>query len=159
MSAVCTCELARAADAETIANMSRWLIESGLQPTWTAQRVLWHIRDAESVVLVAREQGRLVGFAIMQFGETRAHLNLLGVLPSRQRSGIGRRLLRWLEETAITAGTFLIRLEVRVGNTAARAFYSSLGYRELDVIDGYYQQSDSAVRMARDLSAGMGGLV
>jgi len=159
MSAVCTCELARAADAETIANMSRWLIESGLQPTWTAQRVLWHIRDAESVVLVAREQGRLVGFAIMQFGETRAHLNLLGVLPSRQRSGIGRRLMRWLEETAMTAGTFLIRLEVRVGNTAARAFYASLGYRELGVLEGYYQERDSAVRMARDLSMGLGGLV
>lgn len=139
--------------------MSRWLIESGLQPTWTAQRVLWHIRDAESVVLVAREQGRLVGFAIMQFGETRAHLNLLGVLPSRQRSGIGRRLMRWLEETAMTAGTFLIRLEVRVGNTAARAFYASLGYRELGVLEGYYQERDSAVRMARDLSMGLGGLV
>ena len=150
MATLCTLQLARAADAESIANMSRWVIEAGLQPTWPAQRVLWHIRDRESVVLTARSDA-LVGFAIMQFGDTTAHLNLLAVLPGRQRCGIGRQLLRWLEASALTAGTFLIKLEVRESNHAARAFYASLGYRELGVVGGYYQGRDSAVRMSHDL--------
>jgi ribosomal-protein-alanine N-acetyltransferase len=153
MTAVCICELARPSDAETISNMSRWLIEAGLAPTWHLHRVLWHIRDRESVVLVARDQCKLAGFAIMQYGESSAHLNLIGVLPSRQRSGIGRKLVQWLESSAITAGTFLIKLEVRESNAAAREFYAAMGYKEIGLVQGYYQSRDSAVRMSRDLSA------
>ncbi len=152
MAAVCTCELARRSDAETISNMSRWLIEAGLTPTWHTERILWHMRDRESTVLVARDQTRLVGFAIMQFGETSAHLNLLGVAPSRQRSGVGRQMLGWLEMSATTAGTFVIKLEVRESNFAARRFYASMGYREIGVVEGYYQSRDNAVRMSRDLA-------
>lgn len=152
MTTVCTCELARRSDAETISNMSRWLIEAGLTPTWVPERVLWHLRDRESTVLVARDQATLVGFAIMQFRDTSAHLNLLGVMPSRQRSGIGRQLLQWLEASAITAGTFLIKLEVRETNLAARGFYASMGYREVGIVEGYYQARENAVRMSRDLA-------
>jgi ribosomal protein S18 acetylase RimI-like enzyme len=152
MTAVCTCELARRSDVEAISNMSRWLIEAGLTPMWVPERVLWHMRDRESTVLVARDQTRLVGFAIMQFMDTSAHLNLLGVMPSRQRSGIGRQLLHWLETSAVTAGTFLVKLEVRESNHAARRFYASVGYTETGVVEGYYQGRDNAVRMSRNLS-------
>lgn len=151
MAEICTCELARLSDADAISNLSRWLIEAGLQPTWTPARVTWHIRDPESTVLIAKEYGRLVGFAIMQFRETNAHLNLLGVLPARQRSGVGRRLLNWLEVTAMTAGTFLIKLEVRANNTVAQKFYEAMGYRQFDIVSGYYEGREDAVRMSRDL--------
>jgi len=69
--------LARLDDASLIAAMSSRLIEAGLAPSWPAERVARHIRHAESVVLAARSSGRVVGFAIMQFGDTSAHLNLL----------------------------------------------------------------------------------
>lgn len=151
MPTVCTYELARVADAETIANVSRWLIEAGLQPTWTSARVAWHIQHPESTVLVARENARLVGFAIMQFGEHSAHLNLLGVLPARQRHGVGRQLLNWLETTALTAGIVVVTLEVRVTNVIARAFYESLGYNELDTVQGYYEGREDALRLKHDL--------
>jgi ribosomal protein S18 acetylase RimI-like enzyme len=152
MPSVCTLELARAPDADAIATTSSWLIEAGLAPTWSVHRVLWHIRDRESVVLVARDQRAMAGFAIMQFGEISAHLNLLGVLPSRQRCGIGRRLIEWLERSAVTAGTFVVQLEVRESNHAAREFYATLGYREVGRIENYYQGQDSAVQMSRDLT-------
>lgn len=151
MPTVCTYELARAPDAESIANVSRWLIEAGLQPTWTSARVAWHMQHPESTVLVARESARMVGFAIMQFGEHSAHLNLLGVLPARQRHGVGRQLVSWFETTAVTAGIVVITLEVRVTNLGARAFYESLGYRELDTIAGYYEGREDALRFKHDL--------
>ena len=151
MPTVCTYELARAADAETIANVSRWLIEAGLQPTWTAARVGWHIQHPDSTVLVAKENAQLVGFSIMHFGEHSAHLNLLGVLPARQRHGVGRQLLSWLEATAITAGIVVVTLEVRSNNSAARAFYEELGYTELETIRGYYEGREDALRLKHDL--------
>jgi ribosomal-protein-alanine N-acetyltransferase len=93
----------------------------------------------------------LAGFAIMQFYDEHAHLNLLGVDPALRRFGIGRRLLEWLEETALAGGIFTVTLEVRAGNLGARTFYRDLGYQETDSLPGYYGGRETAIRMARDL--------
>jgi len=144
---------ARVGDAERLAAMSRALIETGLKPAWGAARIRWHVRDAESVVLIARLPAMVAGFAIMRYGEDIAHLNLLAVDPAHRRRGIARALVRWLEETALTAGTFIIGLELRASNEGARNLYRALGYRELGQIPGYYQGVESAIRMARDVRA------
>lgn len=146
-----TYQLARSGDAEAISNLSRTLIETGLHPAWSAERVRWHIRHRESVVLTAQAGATLAGFAIMEFRESDAHLNLFAVASRFQRCGIGQALLAWLEATAVTAGTFLIKLEVRAGNAGARTFYSGLGYREVGEVAGYYQGRETAIRMSRDL--------
>jgi ribosomal protein S18 acetylase RimI-like enzyme len=147
-----TLSLARPADAVPIALMSRRLIEAGLPSwSWTARRVMRHIQDAESIVLTARRGDELTGFAIMGFGEEAAHLNLLAVERSCRRRGLGRCMVRWLEESAMVAGTFEVSLEVRATNMAARQFYRLLGYREADLLPGYYDRIEDAVRMTRDL--------
>lgn len=154
---VVTFKLARPSDATAIAHMSKRLIEVDLPWAWTPERVAKHIRHPESVVLTARVGGKLVGFAIMQFSDETAHLNLLAVEPAYEQFGIGRRLVEWLEKTAATAGTFDIALEVREGNVGARWFYRKLGYREDRCIVGYYCRIESAVRMVRDLRV-VGGM-
>ncbi|MBV8910726.1 MAG: GNAT family N-acetyltransferase [Gammaproteobacteria bacterium] len=146
-------ELARYSDSALIATMARELIEKGLTPAWGASRVGWHVRHPDSVVLTARSGLALAGFAIMRYAEDTAHLNLLAVAAAHRRRGVGRRLLQWLEETALTAGSFLIGLELRAGNEGARVFYRTLGYRELGEIRGYYQGVEDAVRMVRDVRA------
>ena len=146
-----TLGLAQPRDATTIAHMSKRLIEAGLPWSWTPERVAKQIRRRESVVLTARAGGALAGFAIMQFSDTSAHLELLAVDPTYQRLGMGRRLVAWLEETAVTAGTFVIAVEVRAANVGARWFYSRLGYREVRCIAGYYCRVENAVQMVRDL--------
>ena len=144
-------EPARGADAAVLAAMSCELIESGLTPSWGAARISWHVRHADSVVLTARSGLAIAGFAIMRYGDDRAHLNLLAVAPAHRRRGVGGRLLLWLEETALTAGTFVITLELRAANEAARAFYRGLGYHELGEIPAYYQGIEAALRMVRDV--------
>jgi len=109
------------------------------------------MRHPESIVLGARCGGVLAGFAIMRYLDEVAHLNLLAVNPVHRRRGVGRRLVRWLEESALTAGTFIIGLELRAENRGARAFYATLGYRELARIPGYYQGVEAAIRMQRDV--------
>ena len=148
-------EPARASDAALLAVMSRTLVESGLAPAWDAARIRWHVRHADSVVLAARHGGATAGFAIMRYGEESAHLNLLAVTPSHRRRGVARSLLNWLEDTARTAGTFVIALELRAGNAAARAFYRAQGYHEVGEIAGYYQGVEAALRMRRDLRIGV----
>ncbi len=144
--------LARRRDAAPLASMSRRLVEAGLDPSWTVERIERHIRHEDSVVAIARVRTQLAGFAIMQYGDTTAHLNLLAVEPAFRRQGIARRLVQWLEESAVVAGTFTISLELRADNVVAERFYESLGYREIGRVRGYYQRVEDAIRMRRELS-------
>jgi len=144
--------LACPADAYEIAVMSRYLIEVGLRGwTWPPERVAKAIRARDTNVLVADVKESVVAFAIMDFGDTSGHLSLLAVKPTHQRCGIGRRMMAWLEEAALTAGITSVSLELRSNNFAARTFYRMLGYKELSYIPGYYRGVETAVRMARDI--------
>ena len=145
-------QLARVADATIIADMSRDLIEKGLQWRWTPERVTASIRARNVNVLVARVHERIVGFAIMRYGDDIAHLDLLAVAPPYQRGGVGSRLLEWLEKCAMVAGIFRIDLEVRTNNTAAHRFYERWGYRKLVHLPGYYQGVEDGFRMSRNLA-------
>jgi ribosomal-protein-alanine N-acetyltransferase len=162
-----TIRLAEPRDAQPIALMSRDLIESGLGWKYDAPRVLRAIRDRETVAVVACEgagsggssakpgRGTINGFAIMEFGDERAHLVLLAVRPSHRRTGIGRRLLEWLLESARTAGISSVHLELRTANEAARRFYRAMGFYETVVVPGYYRsgegRKEGALRMLRVL--------
>src|SRR5687767_5997194 len=99
-----TLGLARLRDAETIAVMSRDLIESGLGWEYRPERIAAFIVDRNAVTLVAHDGARCAGFAVMTFGVERAHLVLLAVHPRYRRRGVGARLLDWLLASARTAG-------------------------------------------------------
>jgi ribosomal-protein-alanine N-acetyltransferase len=148
--------LAQPADAATIANLSRDLVEHGLEWRWTPLRVAASIRARNVNVLVACVRENMVGFAIMRYGENDAHLDLLAVAPGFRRLGVGRQLLQWLEKCAVAAGIFSVALEVRAENEGAQLFYNSMGYRMLAYLPGYYQGIEAALRMGRDLSSRSG---
>ncbi len=143
--------VARLRDARRIAEMSRDYIEQGLGWRWTPGRVLRALRDVNTNVVVASEQERLIGFAIMEYRRDEAHLVLLAVEPSRRRAGVGSALIAWLEATALTAGIGIIHLESRRRNLAARAFYRKLGYQEVRIIRGRYRGIEDGVWLAKDL--------
>ncbi|HKK13748.1 MAG TPA: GNAT family N-acetyltransferase [Gammaproteobacteria bacterium] len=143
--------LGRPEHAQEVAGLSRDLIEAGLGWSWTPERVLRSLRHPDTVVLIAPRPGHLAGFAIMHFGLEEAHLNLLAVRPRYRRSGLGRRLVHWLEQSALTAGISVVYLETRDGNRGAQAFYRRLGYRRIGRVPAYYRGREAAVRMARDL--------
>jgi ribosomal-protein-alanine N-acetyltransferase len=151
MSELATLGLARYPDALEIAEMSRDLIEHGLSWSWTPARVRRAILGRDCCVLIARRERKIAGFAIMHFGEQVAHLNLLAVGMEHRRQGLGRQLIHWLSASAIEAGVFRIDLELRETNGGARAFYQSLGFQSLDVVQGYYQGREPALRMSRHL--------
>lgn len=143
--------LARLAEARELALMSRDLVETGLGWSWTAPRIATDIRSPDDVVITARVGRRIAGFAIMHYLEEEASLNLLAVRPAHRRAGVGRRLVEWLEQTALVAGVSIVYLEVRATNDGARKFYERLGYRRVAYVPGYYGGREAAVRMGIDL--------
>lgn len=151
--AAITLRLARPCDAQAIAVLSRDLIEAGLGWQYRTERIRRLIDNPNTAALVACEGDRLVGFTIMEFGDERAHLVLLAVRLARQRQGIGRRMLEWLVESAITAGIASIHLELRADNEAAYAFYRAMDFAETILVPGYYRRREPAMRMVRVLRA------
>jgi ribosomal protein S18 acetylase RimI-like enzyme len=168
-------ELSTLTLAREIAEMSRDMVEQGLTWSWTPARVQHFITGAESSVVIARrdrngvhlhgrERRRFVddrygssrrgidAFAIMQFSDDVAHLNLLAVAPEHRRQGLGRQLMDWLTLTATEAGVFRIDLELRTRNEPARKFYENLGFESRGVVQGYYQGREAALRMTRRLA-------
>jgi ribosomal-protein-alanine N-acetyltransferase len=146
-----TLQLAARSDSQAIAAMSRDLIECNLGWEYRPERILGLIADRDTVALVARDGDRVMGFAIMSFGDERAHLVLMAVWPTGQRRGIARRMTQWLIESAATAGVASIHLELRAQNQDAHAFYRALGFAETLRLPGYYRGRETAVRMIRVL--------
>src|SRR3954471_6341755 len=150
-----TLRIAQPDDAQAIALMSRDLIEAGLGWKYEPERIRRAMNDRDTVTLVACERSQLVGFAIMEFGDERAHLVLLAVRPTHRRTGIGQRMLEWLVESARCAGIASIHLELRAGNEAARRFYRAMGFYETVLVPGYYRsgegRKEGALRMLRVL--------
>ncbi len=147
--------LAKISDALSIAEMSRDLIESGLGWLWTPSRVVREINEKYSNVIVTHEGNDVIGFAVMEYLGAEARLNLFGVHPNNRRKGIGTRMIKWLEKTALINGNGAVTLEVRLSNHEARKFYQSLGYTVIQYIPGYYRGREPAVRMAHDLWSGV----
>ena len=145
---------ARPEDARAMAAMSRDLIEAGLPWRYSPKRIASLMSDRETVTLAARDAAGLQGFAIMQFGDERAHLVLLCVRPANQRRGIGRKLVEWLLQTARVAGMASIHLELRADNEAAQGFYQRLGFAPTLVVPGYYEGRIAARRMVLVLRTG-----
>ena len=144
-------DFARSAEAPSIAALSKDAIEHGLSWSWTPQRVLKSVRDAATNTIVARGREALLGFAIMKYRDEDAHLLLMAVHRSYRRRGIGSALLDWLEVTVRTAGIASIRVEARDTNAAARAFYDKHGYRQTELLRGYYEGRDDAVVLKKVL--------
>ena len=131
--------------------MSRDLIEAGLGWSYRPERIAHLIRDRDTTTLIADRHANPVGFAIMSFGDNRAHLGLLAVHPAQQRQGVARRMMEWLVESAAVAGIASLHLELREGNEAARAFYRQMNFSETQRVPGYYRGCEAAMRMARVL--------
>ena len=103
---------------------------------------------------VAREAGRLVGYAVMMLVIDEAHLLNISVLPELQRRGRGSALLHHLFGVARGHGATRIFLEVRPSNDSGRALYARHGFATVGERRGYYPAKsgrEHAIVMARDL--------
>ena len=146
-------EFATVGDAQVLSTMTRDWVEAGLGWSYRADRITRLIASPNHTAVVARDGSRIVGFAIMEFGDERAHLVLLAVRPSHRRRGIARRMAQWLIDRrsppARRRCTSRCASPIR---RRTRSTASSASRRSLR-IEGYYQGRETAVRMIRMLRA------
>jgi ribosomal-protein-alanine N-acetyltransferase len=97
--------------------------------------------------IVARVDGVVVGYAGLMFSLDEAHVTTIAVDPSRQREGIGSRLMMNLSRAAIARGARHMTLEVRVSNTAAQHMYARFGFQTEGRRKKYYESKEDALIM------------
>ena len=80
------------------------------------------------LLLVAEDDGSLVGAVMAGFDGTRGWMYHLAVTPERRSQGIGTTLMRAAEDGLRKLGCPKVNLQVRATNDGVIAFYRSLGY-------------------------------
>lgn len=102
------------------------------------ERVLKMMEDPEQDVLVAEENGQLLGFAMVEYikrEETNsmyavheAHIVEIGVDETFQGKGIGTALIQAVKDAAKVRGCRSVQLDVWEFNKSALRFYEKLGF-------------------------------
>ncbi len=86
----------------------------------------------------ARRRPEALGFILGRLAADEAEILTLAVARDWQRLGLGGRLVDALARAAKAKGARQLYLEVAAGNSAARALYAGLGFRESGRRRGYY---------------------
>lgn len=106
--------------------------DEGFDPARSIPAAEADMTPPHGVLLIARLRGRPVGCGALKLhpGEP-TELKRMWVDPSARGLGLGRRLLRELEEYAASAGSKTVRLETNGSLVEAIALYRSAGYGEV----------------------------
>lgn len=113
-------------------------IEKRIYPfPWTAGNFVDSLVSGYSS-WICREDGIMVGYAVMMIGVEEAHLLNISIVAERQRAGLGGTLLGYLFAVARAAGARRMLLEVRPSNAAGCGLYRRHGFVEIGRRRGYY---------------------
>ena len=84
------------------------------------------------------DEGAIVGYCSFWRVLDELHINNLGVLPSRRRSGVATALLTFVLRHGVALGATRATLEVRRSNDAARLLYERFGFVVSGIRHAYY---------------------
>lgn len=126
--------------------------ERSFAAPWSLDAIQMEFYNDMACYLVARLDGRTVGFigAWLVFDEVQ--ITNIAVDPAERGKGIGKLLLTGLIEYMIDRGMGIMFLEVRVSNAAARKLYESLGFQYAGFRKGFYPDGEDAHIMDLHLS-------
>jgi ribosomal-protein-alanine N-acetyltransferase len=103
--------------------------------------------------IVAKVDGRVVGYAGMWLIVGEAHVTNVAVHPGFRKKGIGELLMRSLMTIARESGAKMMTLEVRKSNYIAQNLYTKLGFEPIGIRRGYYtDNNEDAVIMWTNLN-------
>ena len=101
-----------------------------------AERIALVQSDRRQVLLLAECDGRVQGMVAMEtlysvaHGNELARITALAVAPEWERQGVGRRLLREVEQRARQSRIARIEVTSNARRNAAHAFYRGCGYAD-----------------------------
>ena len=145
-------DLLEVVEIEQLSGLSRWGWNAYHAELRSENRnLMWVARLPDGT---SRKENELVaGYVVARLAAGELHINNLAVRENHRQQGIGRALLTRVLAEANFVGAFVAFLEVRAGNTGARAFYESCGFRVVGRRRNYYPEPrEDALIMRLDMS-------
>jgi ribosomal-protein-alanine N-acetyltransferase len=109
---------------------------------FTKQQIAHLLTDYNSVSLVAKINGEIIGFIIgtiyLERNSPTGHILTIDTSPIHRRRGIAQKLLQEIEKIFKGKGVKACRLEVREDNIAALRLYQKFGYKKIAKLENYY---------------------
>ena len=120
---------------------------------WSASAYSTEMSNTSAYYIVARSNGRIVGFAGMWLIMDEAHITTIGVEPELRGRKIGERMLLHLLEESVHRGARRATLEVRKSNRAAQNLYYKYGFKSAAIRKAYYtnNKEDALVMWIDDM--------
>lgn len=91
---------------------------------------------------VFEEDEKIIGYSLLSMSGTEAHILNICITGSKQRQGLGLRMMRHLISVAKKLKAETVFLEVRVSNHGAFKLYESLGFQVISTRKDYYPAFD-----------------
>ncbi len=96
-------------------------------------------------------EGKLIGFVGGAVREEHGHISGIAVDKEYRGSGVGRGLIKAVEDEFLTDAFERVTLEVRKSNRDARRFYETQGYKPSYTIRRYYADGEDGVVYAKEI--------
>jgi [ribosomal protein S18]-alanine N-acetyltransferase len=97
----------------------------------------------------------MIGYGGFWRVEDEAHLISLAVHPKYRSKGYCRQILDFLSAAMLKQGLKKILLEVRKNNQSAIGLYGSCGFKTVGLREKYYNNTDDAVLMEKQITEGV----
>ncbi len=135
-------------DGAAVAEMEHQLFPDA----WSEKSILETLEQTNAICLIAEKAGRTAGYLLAYTAADEAEIARIAVVKELQRQGAARALLAELESVCGSEGIKKILLDVRSGNGAARALYTSTGFKEDGIRQRFYENPvEDAILMSREL--------
>ena len=139
----------RVFDAHKVAQLQRRAFRPPLAYGLTTILLLWALPKV--AIVVARDGERIVGCAIGDCTDGQSRVISICVDPTARRQGIGRGLLRALEERLAVGDVMLM---VEDANDVAKELYRQEGYAPVGVSQNYYGGGLNGIWMQKSRGGG-----
>lgn len=106
-------------------------------------------RSANSIFLIAANDGKVIGYALARHSATRAEIHSIAIAPAQRGGGVAVALLKRVLSLLLRRGFEKVSLDVRLENKAAISLYRKLGFERVRRVNGYYEDGAPAWRMRR----------
>lgn len=119
---------------------------------WHAVDIAIFLTSPDCVMLVAEEDGQILGYAGMRMVLDEGQIQNVATAPDARRRGVADALLSELFVLGKANALAMYTLEVRASNAAAQALYAKHGFAMVGRRRGYYTApSEDAVLMTKTI--------
>ena len=118
---------------------------------WSINILKSDFKDSNSKYIIAKQNNEVVGFAGIKIILDEADIMNIVTKQDCRNQGIGSLLLEKLIEIATNLNCSCINLEVNENNFSAIHLYEKYGFKRIGLRKKYYNNTDNAILMKKEI--------